>query len=90
MIIPTGLLVVSQGLNWPYIIGRYEDPTIGESDPGQGFETYINLPDRKGTWIAEVDGKTKGSSGLLTCIYDEAEIEPITVSSDYRRQGTSC
>lgn len=66
----------------------YEDPTIGEPDPGQGFETYITLPNRKATWVAVVDGKINGFVGLLTSTWEgEAEIEPIIVSSDCRQQG---
>ncbi|HEX9896488.1 MAG TPA: GNAT family N-acetyltransferase [Dehalococcoidales bacterium] len=66
----------------------YEDPTIGEPDPGQGFEIYIALPNRKATWVAEVDGEINGFVGLLTCTWEgEAEIEPVIVSSNCRRRG---
>ncbi|MDP2920614.1 MAG: GNAT family N-acetyltransferase [Dehalococcoidia bacterium] len=67
----------------------YGDKSISGDDPGRGFDVYLERPDRKGTWIAELDGKPVGFAGLLLLIDEEGvgEIEPVIVTSEYRRQG---
>lgn len=68
----------------------YEDPSIGGNDPGQAFESYINNAQRRATWVAEVAGQVVACAGLLLDLYgdgEEAEIEPIIVSANYRRRG---
>ena len=34
----------------------YEDPSIGGEDPGAGFDGYLAMPQRIGTWLAESGG----------------------------------
>jgi len=64
----------------------YEDPSIAGDDPGRGFEPYMNNIRRQGTWLAEVEGQVVACAGLI--IYgEEAEIEPVIVSSTYRGKG---
>jgi GNAT superfamily N-acetyltransferase len=64
----------------------YEDPMIGGDDPGHGFEGYLANPERRGTWVAEIDGEVVGMSGLIVH-GEEAEIEPVVVSARYRSRG---
>lgn len=66
----------------------YEDPTIGGDDPGQGFELFMSNAQRPATWVAEVEGQVVACAGLL--LYgngEEAEIEPVIVSANYRGKG---
>ncbi len=63
----------------------YEDPTIAGDDPGRGFVDYINNPERRATWVAELDNQIVAFAGLL--INWEAQIEPVVVSSAYRNRG---
>jgi N-acetylglutamate synthase-like GNAT family acetyltransferase len=65
----------------------YEDPTIGGGDPGRGFEAYLNNTERRGTWVAELEGEVMAFSGLLVHWEEEGEIEPVIVSSPHRRKG---
>jgi len=65
----------------------YEDPSIGGDDPGRGFETYLNNTERRGTWVAELEGKVVAFSGLLVHWEEEGEIEPVIVSYPHRREG---
>ena len=65
----------------------YEDPTIGGDDPGRGFQPYLDNQRRRGTWVAEVDGRVVGFAGLLIHSPEEGEVEPVTVSAPYRSQG---
>ena len=64
----------------------YEDPGIAGDDPGRGFEEYIDSPARRGTWVAEVDDRVVGFTGLIVN-WDEWEVEPVVVSSPYRNKG---
>lgn len=64
----------------------YKDPSIAGDDPGRGFEPFMNNAQRRGTWVAEVEDKVVACAGLI--IYgEEAEIEPVIVSSNYRGKG---
>jgi len=63
----------------------YEDPTIAGDDPGRGFVDYINNPERRATWVAELDNQIVAFAGLL--IKWEVQIEPVVVSSAYRNSG---
>ena len=64
----------------------YEDPAIGGDDPGHGLEGYMANAELRVTWVAEIDGKVVGMSGLIMH-GEEAGIEPVVVSSQYRLQG---
>ena len=64
----------------------YDDPTIGGSDPGAHFDSYLKKHGPKHIWVAEVDSKTVGMAGLIPA--DEGpELEPLIVSEEYRRCG---
>ncbi len=64
----------------------YDDPSIAGDDPGRGFEPYMGNTERHGTWVAEVDGQVVACAGLI--VYgQEAEVEPVIVSSTYRGRG---
>jgi ribosomal protein S18 acetylase RimI-like enzyme len=67
----------------------YDDPSIAGEDPGRGFEKYLGLSNRRGTWVAEIDGKVVGFTGLLEYQNQESvvEIEPLVVSAAFRDQG---
>ena len=68
----------------------YEDPAIGGDDLGRGFELYIDNAQRKATWVAEVEGRVVACAGLIIDMHgngEEAEIEPVIVSANYRRKG---
>ena len=64
----------------------YEDPGIGGDDPGKGFDAYLANPNRRATWVAELDGKVVGIAGLI-CHGEEAEVEPVVVTAVHRSQG---
>jgi len=64
----------------------YIDPTIGGSDPGAHFDSYLEKHGPRHIWVAEVGGKTVGMAGLISG--DEGpELEPLIVSEEYRRRG---
>jgi len=66
----------------------YEDQTIGGDDPGAAFDLYLAMDGLRGPWVAELDGKVVGLTGLLLEHgWNEAEIEPVIVSAPYRSQG---
>ena len=65
----------------------YEADSLGGDDPGQGFERYMANPLRRGTWVAEINGKVVGLVGLLVESEEHSEVEPIVVSGPYRGQG---
>lgn len=64
----------------------YGDATIGGDDPGAGFDDYLSSPGRVGSWVAEVDGRVVGLTGLFDQ-GERAEIEPVVVTSDLRGAG---
>jgi GNAT superfamily N-acetyltransferase len=67
----------------------YEDPSIASGDPGKYFNEYMGRDDRRGTWVAEYEGRVVGFTGLLNTVGEEgvAEIEPVVVASDSRGEG---
>jgi GNAT superfamily N-acetyltransferase len=72
----------------------YEDPSIGGDDPGSGFDRYLESPQRRGTWVAEVEGEVVALAGLLVHSHPEehetemmVEVEPVVVSLPYRDKG---
>jgi GNAT superfamily N-acetyltransferase len=64
----------------------YDDPSIGGPAPGKGFETYLDNPERRGGWVAELDGQVVGLAGLLVH-GDEGQVEPGVVSANHRSHG---
>jgi N-acetylglutamate synthase-like GNAT family acetyltransferase len=64
----------------------YGDPTLGGSDPGLEFDSYLveALPHR--VWVAELDGRVLGLCGLLVR-GEESELEPIVVDPSQRSRG---
>ena len=64
----------------------YEDPSIGGGDPGSAFEDYLALPQRVASWVADLDGRVVGLSGL----FDRGaggEVEPVVVTERFRGGG---
>jgi len=64
----------------------YRADDIGGDDPGAGFNDYLALPTRVGTWVAVAGGVVVGLAGLLID-GDEGEIEPVVVAAAHRRTG---
>lgn len=64
----------------------YFDQSIGGEDPGVAFEHYLEKTNLAGVWVVEQDGLLLGMAGLQVN-GDEAEIEPIIISSNFRSQG---
>ncbi|MBI1927236.1 GNAT family N-acetyltransferase [Candidatus Poribacteria bacterium] len=64
----------------------YGDPTIGGSDPGHFIEPSLSNENLHGPWVAEVSGNVVGLAGLIIQ-GEEAEVEPVVVSSQYHSQG---
>jgi GNAT superfamily N-acetyltransferase len=64
----------------------YGDPNIGGDRPGLHFDEHLSRAGAERLWVAECDGQVVGLTGLL--LSDEgAEVEPLVVSSAFRRQG---
>ena len=64
----------------------YDDQKIGGADPGVHFDRYLAHPKFVGAWVAEEAGAVVGLTGLLGD-GDEAEIEPVVVSTAHRARG---
>ena len=64
----------------------YQDQTIGGEHPEDYFDKHLSKvgPDR--LWVAVHDSLTVGLIGLVV-EENEAEIEPLIVSKDYRGKG---
>ena len=64
----------------------YDDPSIGGDAPGLGFDTHLSCVGPERIWVA-----TSGEEivGLVSLIQDgeQAEVEPIVVSSQHRGRG---
>ena len=64
----------------------YADPSIGGDNPGLEFDKHLSRVGPKRTWVA-----TSGEEivGLVSLIQDDeqAEVEPIVVSSQHRGRG---
>jgi len=63
----------------------YNDQTIGGENPGNWFDLYIKNDKLHGPWVATVDGKVVGFTGLLV-EGEHAEVEPVIVSKKYRNR----
>ncbi len=64
----------------------YDDPTIGGDDPGLSFDGHLARAGAEGVWVAEMAGSVVGFAGLIV-EDDEAEVEPVVVSPECRREG---
>jgi N-acetylglutamate synthase-like GNAT family acetyltransferase len=64
----------------------YEDPTIGGENPGLEFDNHLTRVGPDLVWVAESED---GVVGVVSLIHEgeEAEIEPIVVSSEVRSVG---
>jgi len=64
----------------------YRDSLIGGDDPGSGFDSYLAVPERVASWVAE----SKGSIVGLTGLFDRGtsgEVEPVVVTTGLRGRG---
>lgn len=64
----------------------YEAPTIGGDDPGADFDAYLETDNRAISWVATLDGRVVGLTGLLI-EGSEAEVEPVIVAASQRGNG---
>ncbi len=66
----------------------YDDPTIGGTDPGAGFEGYLTRLDLAGIWVAEQrDDGVVGLVGLVLGGHRAGELEPLVVAESWRGRG---
>jgi GNAT superfamily N-acetyltransferase len=66
----------------------YGDLSIGGDDPGAGLDDYLAATERKGSWVAEAQGRVVGLTGLLDH-GPSGEVEPVVVTEAARGQGIS-
>lgn len=64
----------------------YQDPAIGGDDPGSAFDDYLAVPERVGSWVAELAGRVVGLTGLLDRGVS-GEVEPVVVTGRLRGRG---
>jgi GNAT superfamily N-acetyltransferase len=64
----------------------YEDPTIGGEDPGLEFDSHLSRVGPERVWVAVSDENILGLVALIV-EGEQAEVEPIVVSSDRRSRG---
>jgi len=64
----------------------YGDPTIGGENPGLEFDDHLARVGRDLIWVAETDDRVVGFVSLIH-EGEEAEIEPIVVTSEVRSAG---
>lgn len=64
----------------------YEDPSIGGDDPGGMFDDYLAIPERVASWVADLDGRVVGLTGLLDR-GTSGEVEPVVVTDRLRSRG---
>jgi|SRR5580704_2934240 GNAT superfamily N-acetyltransferase len=64
----------------------YEDPSIGGDDPGGMFDDYLAGPERVASWVADLDGRVVGLTGLLDR-GASGEVEPVVVTDRLRSRG---
>jgi GNAT superfamily N-acetyltransferase len=69
-----------------YHRGIYGDPTIGGDDPGAGFDDYLATSNWAGSWVAELDGRVVGLTGLFDH-GSSGEVEPVIVTAAARDKG---
>jgi N-acetylglutamate synthase-like GNAT family acetyltransferase len=66
----------------------YDDPHIGGDDPGADFDKHLASVGPERIWVAEIDGRVVGLTGLIVT-EESSEIEPIIVDPEYRRRGVA-
>lgn len=64
----------------------YDDPSIGGDDPGLEFDKHLDKVGRQRVWVAKVGAEIVGLTSLIQD-GEEAEIEPVVVSSGHRGEG---
>jgi GNAT superfamily N-acetyltransferase len=64
----------------------YQDNLIGGDDPGSGFDSYLAVPERVATWVAESEGSVVGLTGLFDR-GNSGEVEPVVVRAGFRERG---
>jgi len=64
----------------------YEDQTIGGDNPGLEFDKHLEKVSSENVWLAESKGEILGFTSLIIK-EQEAEIEPIVVSTKHRSKG---
>jgi GNAT superfamily N-acetyltransferase len=64
----------------------YEDSAIGGDDPGTAFDCYLADPERVASWVADLDGRIVGLTGLLDR-GASGEVEPVVVTDRLRGRG---
>ncbi|MDY6842760.1 MAG: GNAT family N-acetyltransferase [Thermodesulfobacteriota bacterium] len=64
----------------------YNDQTIGGDNPGNLFDLYSKNEKLHGPWVLIKDDQIVGFTGLLV-EGEEADVEPVIVSKEYRNQG---
>jgi len=64
----------------------YNDPSIGGDNPGLEFDKHLDQVGAERVWVALLNGEVVG---LVSLILDDqqAEVEPIVVSSKHRDKG---
>jgi ribosomal protein S18 acetylase RimI-like enzyme len=64
----------------------YDDPSIGGDNPGLEFDQHLDKVGPKQIWVAALGDQIVG---FVSLIHDDqqAEVEPIVISSEHRSQG---
>ena len=64
----------------------YKDASIGGSDAGGHFDSHLKEHGPKSIWVAEIEGRIVGMTGLIMN-NREYELEPLIVSASQRGHG---
>ncbi len=64
----------------------YDDPTIGGEAPELGFDEHLRRVGAERIWVATCEGRIAGLTSLVLN-EQEAEVEPIIVSEEFRSRG---
>ena len=64
----------------------YEDPSIGGDNPGLEFDGHLDQVGAERVWVAVLDGDVVGLTSLIQD-GEQAEVEPVVVSSRHRGKG---
>ena len=73
-----------QPVEWHHEI--HNDSQIGGKNPESYFDQHLSCGGNQRLWVALYDNKIVGLIGLVVKD-DEAEIEPVVVSKDYRSKS---